>query len=115
MHNSRVSPPDIVINASKTIGTIQPLLVAVDPIHEFVDNRRSDKILGYMYQVVLPSAAYKSLSVKILDKPQLLQMPEDGTAISVVFQDLELFLYWRSGSIEVGAKAASVSVTTAKP
>ena len=50
---------DIVIDAYKTVGT-DLMLVSVLPAYEYDNGKRTDNILGYKYEVVLPHRAYKN-------------------------------------------------------
>lgn len=54
---------DVVIDAYKTVGT-DLMLVSVLPAYEYDNGKRTDHILGYKYEVVLPHRAYEKLSVK---------------------------------------------------
>ena len=78
---------DIVIDAYKTVGT-DLMLVSVLPAYEYDNGKRTDNILGYKYEVVLPHRAYEKLSVKILGDVRL-DLQEDE-AVFVSFTDVSL-------------------------
>ena len=80
-------------------------LVDVLPVYEYKNNERTDKVCGYKYTVVLPDKNFERIGIKVEGK-KLLEKPE-GYA-EVVFDNLELFIYWMNGQPNVGARAAGV-------
>lgn len=80
-------------------------LVAVNPAYEYRDNRRTDTISGYRYEIAMPEKNLEKIGVKILGK-QLLEAP-DGFA-EVKFENLEIYIYWSQGQPQVGARATGI-------
>lgn len=98
-----LKPSDMIIE-NKSIGS-KYLLVEVRPKYEYVDNRRTDKVAGYGYTIVLPEKHFEKLIVRI-DGPKLMDTP-DGY-VDVGFDKLELYIYWYQGQYAVGARAAGI-------
>ena len=98
-----LKPSDMIID-NRSIGS-KCLLVDVKPKYEYVNNRRTDKVVGYGYTVVLPDERYEKLTVKI-DGPKLMDAP-DGY-VDVGFEKLELYIYWLSGQPQIGARAKDI-------
>ena len=80
-------------------------LVDVLPVYEYKNNERTDKVCGYKYTVVMPDKNFDRIGIKVEGR-KLLDKP-DGYA-EVVFDSLELFIYWMNGQPHVGARAAGV-------
>lgn len=83
------------------------LLVDVVPCYIYKDGHRTNEIEGYRYVVALPDVGFDKLGVKI-EGQQLIEKPD--SYIDVSFEGLELFVYWRSGSYDVGATASGIKV-----
>lgn len=81
------------------------LLVDVTPTYVYADGHRTDTISGYRYEVVLPDHRFEKIAVKI-DGEQLIETPED--CMEVTFDGLELFIYWSSGTYQLGAHATGI-------
>lgn len=100
---------DLIID-KKSLGN-KLWLVDVIPTYEYKDNVRTDTITGYRYEIALPEKGLDKVSVKI-DGPQQLEVPEGY--VEVTFQNLELYLYWTRNGYQLGVKADSVSLVSAK-
>ncbi len=81
------------------------LLVDVTPCYVYDNGKRTTDIEGYRYVVALPELGFDKLGVKIEGK-QLIEKPD--SYIEVSFEGLEVFIYWRLGSYEVGATATGI-------
>ena len=62
------------------------IATSVRPYYEFVDGKRTDKVLGYRYDVVLPQHGYEPLAVKVPGAKTL--DVQDCESILVEFDDL---------------------------
>ena len=80
-------------------------LVDVLPVYEYKNNERTDKVCGYKYTVVMPEKNFDRIGIKVEGR-KLLDKP-DGYA-EVVFDGLELFIYWMNSQPHVGARATGV-------
>lgn len=98
-----LKPSEMMID-NRSIGS-KYLLVEVKPKYAYEDNRRTDKVVGYAYTIVLPDKQFERLTVKI-DGPKLMDTP-DGY-VDVGFDGLELYIYWYQGQYAVGARAAGI-------
>ena len=76
---------NVVIDANGTLGS-KKLLVDVIPVYEYVNDKRTDKILAHRYVTVLPERSFEKIGVRI-DGPQLMEKP-DGF-VEVIFHGLE--------------------------
>ena len=86
------------------------LLVDVAPYYKYESGQRTNEIEGYRYTVALPDVGFDKLGVKIEGK-QLIEKPD--TYLDVVFDGLEIFIYWRAGVYDVGATAAGIKAKSA--
>lgn len=98
-----LNPSDMIID-NKSIGS-KYLLVEVKPRYEYVDNRRTDTVVGYGYTIVLPDKQFERLTVKI-DGTKRMDTP-DGY-VDVGFDNLDLYIYWYQGQYAVGARATGI-------
>lgn len=84
------------------------LLVDVVPAYVYVDNKRTDTIVGYKYVCALPAHKLEKIAVKIENTTPLIELANGDTMIPVTFDDLEVGTYYRGGSIELSAKASMI-------
>lgn len=98
----------VIIDANATIGK-SPMLIGVSEIYNYVDGKKIDTIIGYKYEVVLPDKMYDKLSVRILGDKKL-DMPENETP-TVIFEGLEMNLYWSPQGHKVSASAENIKFT----
>lgn len=97
---------DAILNAKATLGD-KLWVVDVVPTYEYKDGHRTENILGYRYETVLPVRKMDKISIRI-DGPQLLDPPNGYYEVS--FEGLELYIYWVSGNYAIGARATGVKV-----
>lgn len=83
------------------------LLVDVTPCYVYANGQRTNEIEGYRYVVVLPEMEFDKLGVKI-NGEQLIEKPD--SYVDVTFEGLDVFIYWRAGTYEVGATATAIKV-----
>lgn len=86
-------------------------LVDIAPAYEYKNNVRTDTVTGYRYTVALPEKGLEKVNVKIEGKQQL-DKP-DGY-VEVVFDDLEVYVYWSQGQPQIGARATGIHPVSAK-
>ncbi|MCI6653609.1 MAG: hypothetical protein MSH11_09430 [Ruminococcus sp.] len=103
---------NLIIDSLKSVGN-NLVLVDVAPIKSYVDGRRMDEVSGYRYTVALPDKAFDKLVVKI-DGVQRLDKPEEGNYPKVVFDNLDLSLYWTPEGHKVSAKADDIMLAEGK-
>lgn len=101
---------DLIIS-NDSIGK-KTFLVDVKPRFEYSNGKRTDKISGYGYTVVLPEKQFEKLTVKI-DGDKKMDAPADGYT-DVTFENLELSIYWSQGQYAVSAKATGIHVVNGK-
>jgi len=110
---STLRPQDAVLDSNKTLGS-KYVATTARPIHEFVNGVRSEKVTGHSYEIVLLERKFQSLTVRIEGEQQLF-LSDNEPAPEVRLEGIELFLYWRSGAIELGCRASKiVAVNTPK-
>lgn len=90
--------------ANSTVGK-KLLLVDVQPYYIYKDGQRTETVEGYRYTVVMQEHAFDKLAIKI---PGAQQMETPDGYVEVVFDGLELYIYWRAGSYDVGAIATGI-------
>lgn len=103
---------NLIIDSEKSVGN-NLVLVDVAPIKSYVDGRRMDEVSGYRYTVALPDKAFDKLVVKI-DGVQRLDKPVEGKYPKVVFDNLDLSLYWTPEGHKVSAKADDIKAVEGK-
>ena len=101
---------DLVIDNNATLGT-KLLLVNIQPFFDYVNGKRSDVIKGYRYEVAVPLRNYDKLSIKIEGSKQL---ELSSNCQEVVFDGLELYLYFLNGSYDIGARATGIRAVNTK-
>ncbi len=101
---------DLVISP-KSVGQ-HLILTSVRPAYEYANGSRTDSISGYRYDIVMPDRAYEKLTVKIEGEPQI--NLDEGESIEVIFEGLELFIYWLNGMYNVGARATGIKASKQK-
>ena len=101
---------NLAIDANGTLGS-KKLLVDVIPVYEYVNDKRTDKILAHRYVTVLPERSFEKIGVRI-DGPQLMEKP-DGY-VEVIFHGLELAAYESGGKVSIVAKATGISQANPK-
>lgn len=103
---------NLIIDSNRSVGK-NLVLVDVAPIKSYIDGRRTDEVSGYRYTVAMPDKAFDKLVVKI-DGEQKLDKPEEGNYPKVVFDNLELSLYWSPEGHKVSAKADDIMLAEGK-
>ncbi len=102
---------NVVIDAKKTIGS-KLMLVDVIPSYVYADGNRTDEVSGFKYVVAMPEHALDKLSIKIdgdlqIAKPEI-DFPE------VIFDGLEMSVYWTPSGYQLAAKATAIRTVEAK-
>ena len=87
-------------------------LVAVKPAYDYKDGHRvSDEPVGFKYEVALPEKHMEKLSVRI---DGACQMDEPDSFTEVVFDGLQLSLYWTPEGHRLRATANKIRPAAAK-
>lgn len=87
-------------------------LVAVKPVHEYVNGKRiSEKPIGFKYEVAMPEKHMEKLAVRI---DGACQMDEPDSFTEVVFDGLQLSLYWTPEGHRLRATASKIRPAAAK-
>ena len=88
------------------------LLTKVLPYNAYVDNKKTDKVIGYKYTVILLGKGFQSLDVKIESDEPLVRIPVSADYVSVKFTGLEVKLYYGlDRRVQLSAKAENVSLS----
>ena len=91
------------------------LLNRIVPYYAYVNDQKTDKIMGYKYSVVLPGKGFQTLDVKVESDKPLVQIPVDADYVAVAFTDLKVKLYYDNDHrIRMSAKAADIRLATWK-
>lgn len=100
---------NLVIDSAKTVGH-NLLLTDIRPFYEYDgNNQRLDKISGYKYEVTLPERKFEKIVVKITGN-QRVNMDDSCDFLPVIFDDLQLKLYWTPNGYNISASAKNVRV-----
>ena len=81
---------------TEVIGNTYALL-SVRPYYEYSDGRKTEKQLGFAYEIVLLERAYEKIVVKIAGArqlPELVEIPVNGAQVH--FDDLEASVYGKA-------------------
>ncbi len=81
------------------------LLVDVRPAYEYVNGNKSDKLLGYRYEVCLPEHRLEKLKV-LIPGQQLMDKPDSFQ--EVLFADLEVRGYESKTGVQFTATASGI-------
>ena len=92
------------------------ILLSITPVREYVDNRYTDRIIGYIYSCVEMSD-YRHISIKIeqtkplMDPKQLQQLRQEGQQLYVEFTNPTVMAYFnREGAIVDSFRADDASI-----
>ena len=79
----------------KSLGEIF-LLADILPAYEYKNGEKTDKLIGYTYQVVLPSHKMEKIGVKVLNKPCILDLENEEIPIGthINFKGLDVGTYY---------------------
>ncbi|NBI07290.1 hypothetical protein [Senegalia massiliensis] len=88
------------------------ILANISPFYEYIDGKKSDKLLGYRYDVALPSKKLEKLGVKVENLTPLIDIENEEIPIGmkIDFHGLEVGSYYMNGNVHVKAKAKSVHI-----
>ncbi len=81
------------------------LLVDVRPAYEYQNGTKTEKLLGYRYEVCLPEHRMEKLNVRI-DGQQQMEKP-DGF-VEVLFANLEVRAYESRNGVQFTATATNI-------
>jgi Bacterial protein of unknown function (DUF961) len=71
---------NIVIDVEKTLGDLYH--IGHDPVHKYIDNKRTDEVIGYSYHLA-SSVQGDKVSVKVLGSEKELVMMEQVELVDV--------------------------------
>lgn len=101
---------DIIIDAVATLGD-KLLLVGIMPAYEYKDNKRTEHVIGYKYQLASPRLKFDKVNIKVEGK-QLVEMPETGYA-EVVLTEPEIYGFTNpEGKLQFTGRAKGISLVT---
>lgn len=97
---------NIIVDAD-TLGETYRLC-GVRPTYEYVNNTRTDKIIGYAYDILCPNLNYAKLSVKISGEKKL-----DDSALDqrVTFENLKIGIYPTYSQSNFGISAINLKAS----
>lgn len=101
---------DVVIDSKKTVGQ-NLLLTSARPYYEYNGTKKSDNIIGYKYEIVMPDRRYEKINVKVAGK-QRIDCGETSDCLPVVLENLEIKVYWMSGTYNLTATADDIRIAT---
>ena len=99
---------DVVIDAQASVGN-KLLLTGVRPYYVYSGNQKSDKISGYKYEIAMAERKFEKISVKI-EGAQQVTLDDSCDYLPVRFENLQLKLYFLSGSYHITATASNIHV-----
>ena len=85
------------------------MVTGVRPYYLYQGNQKLDKIAGYRYEVALAERKFEKLSVKV-PGAQRVNFDEDCDYVPVVFDNLQLKVYWGNNGYNIAATATDVSI-----
>lgn len=103
---------DIIIDSEKTVGK-NLLLTAIRPYYEYNGAKKSDNIIGYKYEIVMPERKFEKINVKIVGT-QRIDFDETSSCLPIILEGLQLKVYWMSGTYNLTATANNVKVSSKK-
>lgn len=98
---------EVKIDSQATLGG-GLLLTGVNPVYAYDNGKRTDTIVAYKYEVAMSERGFDKIAVKIAG-PKQLEAPIDDSPM-VVFDGLDVFIYYLNGKFHVGARATAISL-----
>lgn len=94
---------DLVV-ANESVGSIF-IAVAIVPVYEYISQKKTDKIIAQKVSIVLPQKQYEKIDVKVP-----IEGVQDELILNkeVIFEKLELYIYWYNNDYRIGARAQAV-------
>lgn len=90
------------------------LLIGTRPWQEYIDGKRTDRVIGTCYDLVFPKNGYEKITVKTPELTPAItneEIGEDGEGILVAPVGFVGKLYrTQTGSWDISAKAATVQI-----
>lgn len=80
-------------------------LTEIRPVYAYINNVKTNEIIGHKYSLVLPDKGLERIDVKIEGRKRM-DAPEGY--VEVEFEDLELYIYWYQKGYKVGARATDI-------
>ena len=99
---------DVTIDADATVGKTL-LLTSVRPYYAYKGNQKLDKIAGYRYEIAMAERKFEKLSVKI-EGEQRVTVSDSVDYLPVIFENLQLKLYFISEVCNIVATASNIKV-----
>lgn len=101
---------DLIIDP-RSVGK-KLFLVAVKPVYDYKEGKRvSDVPVGFKYEVALPEKHMEKISVRIDGASQ---MEEPDSFTEVIFDGLQLSLYWTPNGHQIRATANKIRPAATK-
>lgn len=100
----------------KSLGPTM-LLADISPSYEYKDGVRTENLVGYGYDIVLPAHKMEKLRVKVLNKTPLIDIDKEEVPVGtqVQFIGLEVGSYFsKTQGVSVTAKADNITFVTSK-
>lgn len=100
---------EIVVDGFKTLGK-EMILVSQNPYFDYEDGKRTDRISGYKYEVVLPEKSFEKVSIKIESLEPAFSDSEIQGNIRVAFDGLKVKLYqdFRTNQVKLTCQAQKI-------
>lgn len=101
----------------KSLGQTM-LLADISPVYEYKDGSRTENLIAYGYDIVLPAHKMEKLRVKVSHKTPIVNI-EKGEEIpigaNVQFTNLEVGSYFsKTQGVSITAKADNITLTPTK-
>lgn len=87
------------------------IVIGVRKYMEYVDNKASDKVAGYQYEVVCPRAKYASFNIKVAEKKPSItpeEIEENGEISAIPVDFIGKFYRGNDGEYYFTAKASAM-------
>lgn len=107
-----MNPKDVVIDRDGTLGPPPYWLCNITEDWEYVDNKKTDVLLGYKYYIAVPRMNLDKIPVKIPGKKRIEH--RKGEVLEVNFTDFELQGYVARGEYGLSGKASGISLANEK-
>lgn len=98
---------------SQIIGNIRLILIGAMPTYEYVNGKRTDKVIGTTYMVVMNGGTYEKFTVKTPEIENAIDSDyiASNSQIFVEFENAVCKLYTdTNGRIQISVKADAINI-----
>ncbi len=108
---------ELKITKDQVSGNGPLILVEIREVYDYEGGEKTNRLLGYKYQVIAPMRKYESAFVKVESTAPIItteELEETDTPILVDFEGFEGKFYKYNGDYAFSAKAKAIKIVSGK-